>query len=154
MRKSRIIIIILGIVCLLAISDFFINQKKQNNVGEPNSQIKDASSVKLVRQEESVFFKNDKKQYTLKPVEIDKDNTNNKMFIMIDGKGIEDNIKINVYADDKKIFSATYKENGFEIPYDIEGDKVDLKVEIDYIGNIKENEESYAKIIWYANDVP
>lgn len=160
MKKIKTILIILAVVSAFVAYNLYFNDKDnaspQGQKTPSSSAEKKQKDVKPIRIEKYLSFTKDEKHFTLDPIEVTKDNTENKMGIFLSGTNVENNIKITVSCDDKVIFNGVYKGDGMQIPYEVK-DKSALKLSLDYLGDIKEKDDPnnyYTRVAWYVNRMP
>lgn len=156
MKKIKTVFIIFVAVCALGVYYLYSNKNNASPQGQNTSSSsveKKQKDVKLIRIEKYLSFTKEDKHFALDPVEITKDNTDNKMVIFLSGTNVENNVKVTVSCDDKVIFNGVYKGDEIQIPYEVK-DKSAFKLSLDYLGDIKEKDDPnnyYTKVVWYAN---
>lgn len=156
MKKIKIVLIILVLVCAWGAYNFYNDKDNTNPQGKnaSSSSVQEKQKdIKPIRIQKDLFFTKGEKHFTLAPVEVTKDNTENKMGIFLSGTNVENNVKITVSCDDKVIFNGVYKGDGMHIPYEVK-DKSTLKLSLDYLGDIKEKDDPnnyYTQVVWYYN---
>lgn len=139
--KVLIAVLIIGALILL---QFYLSGKSNKK-----------KEVNPIREEAYMIFSKEDNIYKLKPLEVEKNNTENFMSINIyNADKLQNKLEVKVYMDNKLIYSGFNKKDNLIVNYKMDKEKVSFWVEIDCKMDIKEDEQYYPQAVWYANTKP